>query len=581
MKKLKDPIMLILGFCILSSLPLSCNSEGLESLQVYLRKSASINSETLGKDIPLNVYFVDETSTSPQQAPVVVYIKGLAVERIGQESDLSILSDYIEQGYIVICIDYEGDERAVGPAIDKDLLSFLQAIIGTEENEPSPILGSLNLEANPSRCFILPAGYRMAQDLVFWEFDKHGSYGTMQRIVEVYNREVADEKGRKHIPGRPMLESPDDLINPEGDPLEHQLKMDIIYPSQASKKVPLIFWLSTGTERAPSSPRGYRPHMPGFPMRGYAYAIIDHCYNPVALHYGHFKGHALANHNGVKAYTASIRFLRAHADVYNIDSRYIGGWGHSKGAYALVRLADPNNATAAERQQFQGEPEGTPEPQPWPGYSSSLAASYQSMGNGTRWSSQYVTGDYAPTMVVCGENDHFNHWLDWPQVNRAYEDAGANYVALGMLGLGHELAYGYDDSLGVDRYDLVMSFFDQYMKVEDKLAPVVLYTTPRDQQTDVSTSQTISIQFAPVMNEESVLDKVKIISADGSPVEGSWSKLRQGARYEFTSKVEFTESGKYQIIIPASVENEVGTQLGEERIVEFIVGNNQAGDSRP
>jgi len=261
MKKLKDPIMLILCFGILSGLLQGCSSEGIESLEVYLRKSSSINSETLGKDIPLNVYFVDETSTSPQQAPVVAYIQGLAVERIGQESDLSILSDYIEQGYIVICIDYEGDERAVGPAIDKDLLSFLQAIIGTEENEASPILGSLNLEANPSRCFILPAGYRMAQNLVFWEFDKHGSFGTMQRIVEVYNREVADENGRKHIPGRPMLESPDDLINPASTKNGHYLSIsgqqkstpDLLAINRNGKSPKLSPWISPSYARLPNA----------------------------------------------------------------------------------------------------------------------------------------------------------------------------------------------------------------------------------------------------------------------------------------------------------------------------------------
>ncbi|MCK5430673.1 MAG: Ig-like domain-containing protein, partial [Anaerolineales bacterium] len=421
----------------------------------------------------------------------------------------------------------------------------------------------------------LPAGYRLATDLVFWEFAKHGSYGTMKRVVEVYNEKVVDEKGRHHIPGRSPALSPDDLINREGAPLENKLSMDIIYPSQANKKVPLVFWISTSTVRAPSSsPRGYRPHMPCFPMRGYAYAIIDHCYNPVALHYGHFKGHALSNTNGLKAYTAAIRFLRAHADVYNIDSRYIGGWGHSKGAYALVRLSDPNNATGAERQQYRDEPEGSPEPQPWPGYSSSIAAGYQSMGNGTRWSSQYVTEDYAPTIVACGEHDHFNHWLDWPQVVKAYEDADANHVALGMLGLGHELAYGYDDSLGVDRYELVMSFFDQYMKVEEKLAPVVLFTTPRDQQTEVKPSETISIQFAPVMYEESIVDGkgVKIIrSGDGSPIKGSWSSSRQGARFTFTPEKNLEIGNKYKVVVTTKVKNDAGTSLDKTRIAEFTV----------
>jgi len=32
---------------------------------------------------------------------------------------------------------------------------------------------------------------------------------------------------------------------------------------------------------------------------------------------------------------------------------------------------------------------------------------------------------------------------------------------------------GYDKRLGVDRYQLVNDFFDRYLKVKDKLPPVV------------------------------------------------------------------------------------------------------------
>jgi hypothetical protein len=547
-------------------------------LQPYLRQSTTWHSAKLDKDVPLNIYFVDKESTSPQQAPVIVYVKGLAAERVGQESDLSILSDYIKQRYIVLAVDYGGDERAVSPAIDGDFHAILGIIYSTERDGKSPLLDGLGLEPTPARCFFLPAGYRVSTDLVFWEVDKHGSHGTMNRVVRAYNEEVADEKGRHHIPGRSPISSPDELIERDGSPLDFKHRMDIIYPSQAGKKVPLIFWVSTLTTRAPSSfPDGYRPHMIGFPMRGYAYAIFDHCYNPIALRYGHYKGHALANTNGLKSYTAAIRFIRAHADAYNVDPRYIGGWGHSKGAFALTCLSDPNHAErGVERQREEDEPEGSPEPQPWPGYSSRITAGYQSMGNGTRWSSEYVTKDYAPTIVACGEFDHFNHWGDWPQVLNAYESVDANYVALGMLGLGHELAYGRDEKLGVDRYDLVMSFFDRYLKVEDKLAPVVLFTTPHDQETDVAPSEPIAIQFAPVMDKATIVDGrgVKIIrSNDGSQVKGSWTSSRQGARFTFTPEKNFAEGGRYKVTVTPHIKNEAGTPLAETVRAEFTVGN--------
>jgi hypothetical protein len=201
------------------------------------------------------------------------------------------------------------------------------------------------------------------------------------------------------------------------------------------------------------------------------------------------------------------------------------------------------------------------------------------MGNGTRWSSQYVTKDYVPTIVACGEFDHFDHWLDWPRVVDAYDRVDANYVALGMLGLGHELPYGRDEELGVDRYQLVMDFFDRYLKVEEKLAPVVLYTKPRDQAADVRPSESISIHFAPVTDKESVVDGhgVKIVHLDsGSPVYGSWSSSRGGSRFTFTPSEALLEGEQYEILVSTRVKDLAGTPLDAARTAKFTVGKRTA-----
>ena len=255
---LAGPAISMLSFCILGGLADVASAEDSAEMQRYLRKSTSFKSRKLERGIPLDVYFAEETSTSPRKAPVIVYIKGLAAKRMGKESDLAILSDYVERRYIVICVDYGGDPRALSPAIDRDWYAILGAIYGSKRNQRSPLLGGLGLEPTPGRCFFLPAGYRVATDLVFWEVDKHGSHGTMKRVVRAYNEQVIDEKGRHHIAGRKRASSPDHLIDHDGGPLDCKLRMDIIYPSQADKKVPLVFWISTTTTRAPSSfPGGY------------------------------------------------------------------------------------------------------------------------------------------------------------------------------------------------------------------------------------------------------------------------------------------------------------------------------------
>ncbi len=80
-----------------------------------------------------------------------------------------------------------------------------------------------------------------------------------------------------------------------------------------------------------------------------------------------------------------------------------------------------------------------------------------------------------------------------------------NYINLFMQGLGHEVPYGYDERMGVDRYQLMHDFFDRYLKVEDKLPPVVLVVSPRDNKEDVSLpSGQIIIDFAPVIDAESI-----------------------------------------------------------------------------
>ncbi|MBD3375902.1 hypothetical protein GF406_12775, partial [candidate division KSB1 bacterium] len=307
--------------------------------------------------------------------------------------------------------------------------------------------------------------------------------------------------------------------------------MDIVYPSQANKKVPLVFYIATRTTRYPNHiPTAYYPHFIGFTMRGYAYALIDHCWNPVCRHYWYFPRYSLDDWNGLKSYTAAIRYIRAHADSFSVNSHYIGGWGHSKGSYAITRLSDPDHVGQKEYSKFRDQSDGTPEPQPWPGYSSQITAGYQSMGNGTR-RTRYVTKNYVPTVIACGENDHYNHWAVWPRLVAAYKKQDVNYLAFGMLGMGHELPYGFDEDRRVDRYSLVHEFFDQYLKVEEQLPPKVLVVTVSDNKRKDQINAPISIHFAPVMDIQSVTDRrgVKIIRVrDQKEIKGKWEILRNG-----------------------------------------------------
>jgi len=533
-------------------------------LEPYLRKSTTWHCAKLEKDVPLNVYYITRSTHSRPWnigSPVIVYVKNHGEERIGQEPDAPILLHYLNQRYIVITVDFENDPRAVSPFFDKDLHDLFSAIYS--RNTPSLLD---RLEPREFRCFFLPAGCRVATDLVFWELDKHGANGTLEYIMDFYNREIAGV-----VTGKERVSSPEEMTDRQNRPFQYKVAMDIVYPSQAKRKVPLVFYTSTQVTRHPNvAPDTYRPHMMGFTMRGYAYAIIDHCYNPIRRHFWFIPGRfSLDRWNGLACYTAAIRFIRAHADEYNIDDRYIGGMGHSKGQYSITRLSDLRHEEAKEARQFDGQPPGSPEPQPWQGYSSRISVGYQSPGN----HAEFITPDYVPTLVSHGAKDSMGR--GYRAFFERLEELDINHVALLMRGLGHELPYGYDEELGIDRYELVHEFFDQYLKVEDKLAPVVLFMTPRDQETDVAPSAAISVQFAPVIDRASVVDGrgVKIIrSRDGSPVEGSWGSSRQGTRFTFTPEKDFRAGEKYKVLVTTHVKNEAGTHLDKERTAEFTVG---------
>ena len=553
----------------LGTLAPSAYAEDPSELQPHLRKSTTWHCNKLDKDVPLNIYYITRgTHSRPYNigSPVIVYVKNHGEERIGQEPDAPILMHYLNQRYIVITVDFEDDPRAVSPFFDNDLHDLFSAIYDTGKTS---LLG--RLEPRQYRCFFLPAGCRVATDLVFWEIDKHGANGTLEFIMNFYNREIAGV-----VTGKERVSDPAEMTDRAGRPFQYKVAMDIVYPSQAKKKVPLVVYASTQVTRHPNvAPATYRPHTIGFTMRGYAYAITDHCYNPIRRHFWFMRGKFSLNRwNGLACNTAAIRFLRANAEQFNIDARYIGGMGHSKGQYGITRLSSRDHENAEEARQYEGYPPGSPEPQPWLGHSSRISVGYQSPGN----HAESITADYAPTLVSHGAGDSLGR--GYRTFFNRLEELDVNHVALLMKGLGHELPYGYDEELDVDRYALVHTFFDQYLKVEEKIAPAVLFITPRDKATAVAPSDKIEIQFAPVMDEASIVDAqgVQITRAsDGVAVQGAWRSSRGGARFTFTPGAPLAEGEQYRVAVSTGVKNAAGTPLVEARVSEFTVEKRVVG----
>lgn len=563
---------IILKFLIIPALILSMNvgsqllAAELSELNPYLRKSMSWKCTTQDKVVPLNIYYFGG-DTGPDGSEVIVYLKNSAWDRIGQESDLSILRDYIQKKLIVITVDFGHDILAVSPRFDKDLHEIFKAVYGFRTVS---LLKDLDIKPKEFRCFFLPEGYRVATDLVYWELDKHAAFGTMEYIMNSYNEDIVPK-----LPGLKPVTSPKDMVDRFGNPFDFTIKMDIVYPSQAKKILPAIIfsaWL------APRNPNGeaisYLPHFAGFTTRGYIYIVMGHCFNPCVQHYFHYSKFTLDQWNGFACYSAAMRYINANADKYSINTDHIGMAGHSKGQYAITRLSDPHHEGGKEISRFEGFPEGSPEPQPWPGYPSKISAGYQSMGMGL-FEPEFITSDYAPNIVACGENERDVISKEGhPAFVKRLEELDCNYINLFMQGLGHEVPYGYDERMGVDRYQLMHDFFDRYLKVDDKLPPVVLVISPRDNKMDVPPSGQIIVDFAPVIDPASIIKEkgIKILQSKSKlEVEGTWKVSHKGTRYTFIPVKDLKKNEQYSIDITTAVKDMRGIQLEQDKRVNFTV----------
>ena len=98
--RMKRVIIFTLFSVILFIFQASLYAEDVSGLNTYLRKSAKIFCTNLEKDVPLNIYY-KEKNTGSGEAVVIVYVINHGGERIGTDSDPSILNDLINQKYIV------------------------------------------------------------------------------------------------------------------------------------------------------------------------------------------------------------------------------------------------------------------------------------------------------------------------------------------------------------------------------------------------------------------------------------------------------------------------------------------------
>jgi len=513
-------------------------------------------------------FTVTAATRSAEAQPNVIYLRNLQRARLGSDSDATIIGALVADGLAVIDLDCAG-LPAESMALERALLEFHGAVESLVREATS---GRLKIDLNA--LYWVPEGHRLSRRLPFWNLAQHGSHGTLERILEIHNSTVVERFGVAPI-GRV-----NELRGRDGAALDYDLYIDLVHPSgAASTPAPVIAHYATQSRMPQSFRSGDRPmELIGWLTSGYALALVDHAYNPLARseHYRHFQpGYTLQDHNDLKVGSASIRFLRAHADAFNLTDR-IGVLGHSKSSYTTIRLADPRHPDQPEHARYRGFPPGTPEAQPWPGFASTVQVAFASMGNGTR-RVQYVNEHLAPIVFAVGRTDRFGHWEVFPPLIAAAEQTDAHHLALWMEDLGHDRPFGTDLLSGKERHLLLRQFFAQHLHPYGREDLEVLFTLPHADAEGVSldgvtrvltraedlpkdmhglpATRPITVRFARAIDASSTTGGGLSVwdLAANTPVPGTWRSSLRHSRFEFTPDRPLAPLTLYEIRVATSV----------------------------
>ena len=87
------------------------------SLEKMLLHRESLLDDESGMTVDLAIYSAD-AKASTKTTPLILYVVGTAMPRVGTDSDETILSDLLGRGYLVAVLDYLGDGRSVTPVLE-------------------------------------------------------------------------------------------------------------------------------------------------------------------------------------------------------------------------------------------------------------------------------------------------------------------------------------------------------------------------------------------------------------------------------------------------------------------------------
>lgn len=225
-----------------------------------------------------------------KQLPTVVYLKNLNISRRGRDEDGQIIGGLINDGHLVVVIDYAKSPAAVSPAINRDILKLRTDIAdGKKRNF------LLDQPIDVNRLFIIPEGFTLRRDI---EFARDGA-----RV----------------------------------------LGADVIYPSNPAQPVPLLMEITCdNVNRMGSFSLLYCRDtlMEGAAFAGFAAAMVDHPVRPP------YKGLDDPMPESLHRMQAAVAKLRSLKSELPLNGR-IGAIGFSRGGPFAAMLAGQGDVDAA------------------------------------------------------------------------------------------------------------------------------------------------------------------------------------------------------------------------------------------
>jgi len=349
----------------------------------------------IGIPYEVTVYYDDATHGNAKAGfmtkgatPVIMYVVNTNTERIGTDSDVSIIKSMLERGYAVVVLDYLNNAAAKSPALEwSTQLTRAKAVAGDYFKDSTVFESGTYVDT-----LTVPAGYDVRMNDVYFELDKHGVDGTLEEIVTIWNNDfrgvkrdtvikwvhadgtrkatqngfdgsspvwysdaagttVDAENGQYIKVGYTKAETITDCVKPDGSPIDLNLYSHLVYPTNPAKEVPLMVLYSSSGSLGECINKANRPHFAGFLFNGYAGMIAEYAYVPMERSdsYGYWAGdstgavtgvnmtYATYTYNATQSASAALRFARylalSESDTYRIDVNSVGAYGISKTAW--------------------------------------------------------------------------------------------------------------------------------------------------------------------------------------------------------------------------------------------------------